>query len=137
MAYRFTGFLVPLLSTFEKSAELPADAIVRAIHVPLSGTGIALPSLGGKHPSAQELLALAEQLGIAVADSWLYIDYVTWGGIDAVYAFGSFQGQPFGPIDDSNLETVEMTYVEVMSCIGISKADALDFQPFNRGFWGD
>lgn len=84
-----------------------------------------------------ELSAVANQVGLAAAKAWLFIDYETWGRVDAVYAAGFADGKVFGPFDDSNGETVEATYVDVMSRIGISKDDALDFEPFHRGFWGE
>lgn len=137
MAYRFTGFLAPGLECITDSAELPAGSVIRSIQTPFVGVGIALPSLTGKTLQVSELSAVANQMGIGAAKAWLFIDYETWGGVDAVYAAGFADGSAFGPFDDSNGETVEATYVDVMGRIGISKDDALDFEPFYRGFWGE
>ena len=137
MAYRFTGFLAPGLDKVEAPQKLPADAVVRAIQVPFAGVGIALPSLIDKPLTAEHVLTLAAQTGIAAADAWLFIDYETWGRVDAVYACGSVGGDVFGPVEDTNVETVEATYVAAMARVGIREQDALDFPPFYRGFWGD
>ncbi len=99
--------------------------------------GIALPSLAGKLLTISELLALANQTGIAAATAWMFIDYETWGRVDAVYAAGLADGSAFGPFDDSNGETVETTYLDVMARFGVNNVDALDFEPFYRGFWGE
>jgi hypothetical protein len=138
MTYRFTGFLARGIGHVTDSAELPAGATVRSIQTPFAGMGIALASLAGKQPSSSELLAIANQTGIAKASAWLFIDYETWAGaVDAVYALGVTDGSAFGPFDDSSGETAEATYVDAMARIGVSEADALDFQPFYRGFWGE
>jgi len=137
MAYRFTGLLAPGLEGLADSADLPAGSVIRSIQTPFVGVGIALPSLAGKTLQMSELSAVANQMGIAAAKVWLFIDYETWGGVDAVYAVGFADGSFFGPFDDSNGETVEATYVDVMGRIGVSKDDALDFEPFYRGFWGE
>ncbi|WP_146187897.1 hypothetical protein [Acidovorax sp. CF316] len=112
MAYRFTGFLARGLERVADSSELPADSIVRSIQTPFLGMGIALPSLAGKLLTISELLALANQTGIAAATAWMFIDYETWGRVDAVYAAGLADGSAFGPFDDSNGETVETTYLD-------------------------
>lgn len=119
------------------SSELPADSIVRSIQTPFIGMGIALPSLAGKLLTISELLALANQTGIAAATAWIFIDYETWGRVDAVYAAGLADGSAFGRFDDSNGETVETTYLDVMARFGVNNVDALDFEPFYRGFWGE
>lgn len=89
----------------------------------------------GMTPSVDEVNTLAVATGIAQARSWLYLAYDTWGSIDWVYALGTHDGKGFGPIDDSNLETVETTFVEVMARIGVDSKSALQFSPFARGFW--
>lgn len=86
MAYRFTGFLAPGLKGLSDSADLPAGSVIRSIQTPFVGVGIALPSLAGKTLQMSELSAVANQWGIAAAKVWLFIDYETWCGVDAVYA---------------------------------------------------
>lgn len=135
MAYQFAGFLVPTEQDIVSMAAMPSDAICRSIASPFIGVGIRCPALIGKSPSVSQISALATEMGIAKAPSWLYIGYDTWGRIDSVYAIGVQEGAEFGPIDDSNIQTVEATFVQVMSRIGVSPENALRFDPFRRGFW--
>lgn len=135
MAYQFAGFLVPSDQDIVSSAALPADAICRSITSPFVGVGVRLPALIGKSPSVSQINAFASEIGVARAPSWLYIGYDTWGRIDSVYAVGVQDGIAFGPIDDSNIQTVEATFIQVMSRIGVSREAALHFDPFSRGFW--
>ncbi|MDQ0038097.1 hypothetical protein J2W30_005884 [Variovorax boronicumulans] len=135
MAYQFAGFLVPTDQDLATSAAMPGEAICRLIVSPFLGVGIRLPSLIGKTPSVSQIHALASEFGVIKARSWLYIGYETWGRVDSVYAAGVHEGTAFGPIDDSNIQTVEATFVEVMSRIGVNREQALRFDPFRRGFW--
>ena len=135
MAYKFAGFLVPTEQDIVSAAALPSDAIYRSITSPFVGVGIRLPALIGKAPSVAQISTLAAELGVARAPSWLYIGYETWGRIDSVYAIGVQEGKGFGPIDDTNIETVEATFVQAMSWIGVDSQNALRFAPFQRGFW--
>jgi hypothetical protein len=135
MAYQFAGFLVPTERDLVSAAAVPADAICRPITSPFIGVGIRLPALIGKSPSMSEINAIATAIGVAKAPSWLYLDYDTWGRIDSVYAAGVHDGEAFGPIDDTNIQTVEATFLQVMSRIGVSPENALRFGPFERGFW--
>ncbi|MBP3960753.1 hypothetical protein J8F10_36490 [Gemmata sp. G18] len=78
------------------------------------------------------------EAGLGDTTNWLFIDYSTWGGrIDCVYGLGSSAGRAFGPVDESGRDTVEPTYLELMSAFGVASADALNFPPFVRGFWGE
>jgi len=135
MAYQFAGFLAPSETEIIQSAALPPDAIARRITVPFHGVGIRMPSLVGKTPSPDEIKRLAAATGIVQARSWLYIAYSTWGQIDSVYACGVQDSVEFGPVDDSDDETVRTTYIEIMARIGVDAPDALHFAPFVRGFW--
>jgi len=47
--------------------------------MPFVGVGIALPSMAGKSLQVSELSAVADQMGIAAAKAWPFIDYETWG----------------------------------------------------------
>jgi hypothetical protein len=135
MAYQFAGFLVPSNIQITQHSALPGEALVRQITAPFEGVGIRIPSLVGMTPTADDVTMLAARIGITHARSWLYLAYDTWGNIDWVYALGVQDGETFGPIDDSNLETVETTFVEVMARIGVDSKNALQFTPFERGFW--
>lgn len=135
MAYQFAGFLIPTDRDIVSLAALPADALCRPITSPFVGVGVRLPAWVGKNPPLSEVYALGAELGVTKARSWMYIGYETWGRIDSVYAIGVHDGTPFGPVNDSNIQTVEATYVEAMSRLGVSREDALYFAPFERGFW--
>lgn len=135
MAYQFAGFLAPSDTELIHYSALPADAMSRRITAPFNGVGIRMPSLVGKRPSPDEIKRLAAATGIAQAPSWLYIAYATWGRIDSVYAYGVQDAEEFGPVDDSNEETVKATFVGIMARIGVDARDALRFAPFVRGFW--
>jgi len=78
--------------------------------------------------------ALTDELGVAKASSWLYIGYEVWGQIDSVYAVGVQDGAAFGPIDDSNPQTVESTFVDVMSRVGVNRENAFDFALLHVAF---
>ena len=135
MAYQFAGFLVPTDKDIVSATAMPEGAIQRPITKPFVGVGIRLPAWIGKAPSVDQINALAAELGLTKAESWLYMGYDTWGRVDSVYAAGVSSGEPFGPIDDSNIETVEATFIQTMSRIGVSRENALRFAPFERGFW--
>ncbi|HJV02076.1 MAG TPA: hypothetical protein VJ752_16170 [Burkholderiaceae bacterium] len=135
MAYQFAGFLVPSDVELTQHSAIPAEAIFRRITIPFDGVGVRIPSLVGTAPAADEIKALAAATGIAQARSWLYLTYETFGTIDWVYALGVQDGEAFGPIDDSNMETVGATFVDVMARIGVDSENALQFAPFKRGFW--
>lgn len=138
MTYRFTGFLVPGLQNLAPAAALPNNAVVREIREPFSGVGIALPSLNDKDTPPAEVLKIADGLGLAHANCWLFIQYVTWGGrIDSVYAIGAGHGHSFGPVEDSNGETVDDSFEKAMGHIGVNRDAAHRFEPFERGYWGD
>ena len=125
MAYEFAGFLAPTEQDFVSLATMPADAICRHISSPFVGVGVRFPALIGKSPPMSQIEALATEIGIAKAPSWLYLAFDTWGRIDSVYAIGVQEGTAFGPIDDTNVETVEAAFVQVMSRIGVSPENAL------------
>src|SRR5689334_22862450 len=106
MAYRFTGFLAkPPVS---RPSELPQTAVWRDIEVPFTGVGVRLGGLTDETPTADEVEALAAQLGISLATDWIFLNYVCWGGqIDFVYGLGVSGGQRFGPVDESARSGVE------------------------------
>lgn len=72
------------------------------------------------------------------AADWLFINYVTWAGqIDSIYRLGSSGGRGFGPVSESADDKVRVVYLDLMAAFGVSPADALNFPPFVRGFWGE
>lgn len=136
MGYQFAGFLVA--ARMSRPESLPQDAVWRDIALPFQGVGVFLPHLIGKEIHRDEVQSLAQKIGVLGEGSWLFLQYDCWGGaIDFVYGMGVAGGHPFGPIENSALDTVESTYIEVMSQLGISAEDSLNFAPFERGFWGE
>ena len=136
MAYQFAGFFVrPVLS---RPRVLPTKAVWRNISAPFKGVGLLLPDFFGQSPPAAEVNALANQLGFHVADSWLYLTYDCWGGAaDFVYGLGMRGGVLSEPIEESNWDNVEAAYKSLMALLGVSAEDALLFEPFSPGYWGD
>jgi hypothetical protein len=89
-------------------------------------------------PGSDEVRRLLAEVGLSGAADWLFIDYVTWAGpIDSVYGLGSSGGRAFGPVSESARDTTRAAYLELMGAFGVAEADALNFPPFVRGFWGE
>jgi hypothetical protein len=136
MAYQFAGFFAS--PAVPRPDVLPAGAVWREVVSPFIGVGVRLPALIGKTPAQADVESLARQLGVDAADRWLYLTYDCWGGgIDFVYGFGSRGGQPFGPVEEDALDAVEAAYTSLMAQFGVSAVDALQFKPFERGYWGE
>jgi hypothetical protein len=135
VAYEFAGiFAKPSIA---QPDSLPPDAVWRVITAPFSGVGVRLPSLAQETPDVYFVSQLVQQFGLASGD-WLYITYVCWGGaIDFVYGFGSCGGRTFGPVEESAQNAVEEAYTGLMAEFGVSTEDAMRFDPFVRGFWGE
>lgn len=134
--YRFTGFFArPVI---DRSAVLPVSAIWCEITAPFAGVGVRLPGLANDEPGPDKSRRLLTEVGLGGATDWLFLDYVTWAGrIDSVYGLGSSNGREFGPIRESDLDKVRSAYLELMGAFGVVPADALNFPPFVRGFWGE
>jgi hypothetical protein len=54
-----------------------------------------------------------------------------------VYGVGASGGREFGPVSGSDFDKARAAYLELMGAFGIAPADALDFPPLTRGFWGE
>jgi hypothetical protein len=136
VTYRFAGvFARPAIP---RPKVLPSGAVWRDIAKPFAGVGVRLPALIGETPAAADVESLTRQLGMDAADCWLYLTYDCWGGsIDFVYGLGSQGGVSFGPVEESALDKVETVYVGLMGRFGLPAEDALRFQPFERGYWGE
>ena len=134
--YRFTGFFArPVI---ERPATLPNGASWREVATPFAGVGISLPGLTNDKPGVGEACKLLAEVGLGGATDWLFINYVTWAGpIDSVYGLGASGGRAFGPSNESDRETVRAAFLELMGAFGVTPADALNFPPFVRGFWGE
>ena len=136
MTYLFAGFLV--VQRIECPEALPEGAAWREISKPFIGTGVRLPEFLGKSPSPEDVFAMAERLGLSRSDAWLYLTYDCWGGqIDFVYGLGSRDHIPFGPVEEDARHRVTDAYCALMQQLGVSRLDALNFEPFIRGFWGE
>jgi hypothetical protein len=136
MGYRFTGFLAR--PSVKRPATLPSGAVWREIAAPFAGVGVALPALAGREPGPDEVQRLLAEVGLSGAADWLFIDYYTWAGpIDCVYGLGSAGGGGFGPVGESARDKVRASYLGLMGAFGVAEADALNFPPFVRGFWGE
>ena len=136
MAYEFTGFFArPSVS---QPVPLPQGAVWREIANPFAGVGVRLPHDEDRLLAPLEAENLARQLGLDVADCWVYLTYVCWGGgIDFVYGLGSRHGVPFGPVNEDAREAVEAAYTDLMEQFGVPATVALQFEPFQRGYWGE
>jgi hypothetical protein len=136
MGYQFAGFFAS--PAVPQPEGLPAGAVWREITSPFVGVGIRLPALIGKTPTRAEVETLARQLGIHTADRWLYLTYSCWAGrIDFVYGLGFRSGEVFGPVEEDGRDKVKAAYTGLMAEFGISLEEALDFEPFHRGYWGE
>lgn len=120
-----------------KPESLPQGAIWREIVSPFRCVGVLLPNLIGKVVQPDQVRILAQEIGITEGTAWLFLQYDCWGGeIDFVYGMGVAAGVPFGPVEESARDSVEATYTQVMGQFGVSPEAALNFAPFERGFWG-
>jgi hypothetical protein len=136
VTYRFAGFLCP--SRIERPATLPPGAVWREIEAPFAGTGVRIPELVGKSPEVEVVQKLAEALGLGASRTWLYITYDCWGGqIDSVYGLGLAKGASFGPIEEDSRAGVKGTFTQLMAHLGLTPEQAMQFPPFERGFWGE
>jgi hypothetical protein len=123
-----------------RPATLPAGAVWRDITVPFVGVGVRLgvTGLGDDEPGPAEARQLLAAVGLGGASDWLYLSYVTWGGlIDHVYGLGVTGGREFGLVSESDRDKVLEAYLSLMSEFGVPAADALNFPPFVRRFWDE
>ena len=134
--YRFAGFFAE--PPVKLTSALPMGYVQRAISDPFQGLGIRIAELIGETPDATEVHRRLHEIGLQNAERWIYLTYDCWGGrIDFVFGLGSMSGQVFGPLRDDNIDTVPSTYETLMGLFGVNREDALNFQPFYRGFWGE
>ena len=133
MAYRFAGFFA-LTSTIS-SDDLLDQHVVRDVDQPFKGQGVLMPEYIGATPSKTDILLWSAKLRIDSAD-WMFIAYDCWAGhIDFVYAFGSCGDCAFGPIEEHDPDRTTDAFVLAMHNFGVKKDQALNFKPFERGFW--
>ena len=134
MAYSFRGYLVvgPTL----KPEGLPLGAVWKSISLPVRGFAVNLPDEVGEDMGIELIRTLGADL--AGDNDWIFINCETWGGrIDSVFGLGTVGGEVFGPIEDSEDDTVEIAYNELMGRIGITPEYSENFEPFQRGYFGN
>jgi hypothetical protein len=138
VSYRFNGFFAR--PPVDRPAALPEGAVWRDITAPFAGVGVRIrvTGLGDDEPGPEEARKLLAAVGLIGASDWVYLSYVTWAGrIDSVYGLGVSGGRAFGPVGESAHDKVRAAYLELMGAFGVAEADALNFPPFVRGFWGE
>lgn len=134
--YHFTGFFARLALVCP--ARLPTGAVWREVTAPFAGVGVRHPNLTHDEPGSGEAARLLAEVGLDGETDWLFINYVTWAGrIEDVYGVGSRGGRAFGPIRASDDHEAGDAYLELMGAFGVPAADALQFLPFERGYWGE
>ena len=136
MSYQFAGFFAAPDVPEPKS--LPPGGVWREIAKPFVGVGLRIPEFVGKSPEPGLVVSLAQELGIASSSNWLYVTYDCWAGeIDFIYGIGSRDAITFGPIETSDSSQIKSFYTSLMQHFGVNEADAFQFAPFERGFWGE
>lgn len=134
MAYWFAGFFAQ--PVIRKPVNLPADASWREISSPFIGIGVRLEHLIGEQPTREAVKEIARELGLEESVCWLYLTYTCWAGkIDFVYGLGMRNGVPFGPLSESEQGRTELVYTNLMSHLGLLPEQAMQFEPFERGYW--
>lgn len=134
MAYRFAGFFV------RGGAISPGDLmnrhVLREIDEPFDGQCILVPEYIGAAPDRAAITGLSTAYGFDTRD-WLFVVYDCWAGqIDYVYALGVHDNSVFGPICEADHSRASDAYIQAMGSFGVSRDQALQFKPFERGFWG-
>lgn len=136
MAYRFTGFFAR--PSIECPDMLPDGVVWRKISVPFLGVGVRLVSPHNDKPDTDEAKRLLMDVGLGDATDWLYLNYVMWAGhIDYLYGLGVSSGRKLGPVAEADEEATQEAYLKLMGEFGVAPADALNFPPFERGFWNE
>jgi hypothetical protein len=136
MSYTFAGFFVA--QPLPRPSSLPSRAVWREVSSPFQGVGVRLPDLIGKTVQPEQVHAVARELGVTDAMTWLFLQYDTWAGeIDFVYGMGASEGTPFGHVEESEQGSVEAAYLAVMAKLGVAEKEAMNFAPFKRGFWSE
>jgi len=133
MAYSFRGLLV--VGPSPKPKGLPEGALWRSISLPVRGFVVSLPDTLGQGMEIELIRALGAE--VAGENDWIFLNYQTWAGkIDSIFGLGTIGGGIFGPIEDSEDDTVEITYKELMERIGIMPEYSGNFAPFHRDYFG-
>jgi hypothetical protein len=134
--YWFTGFLArPVI---ECPSSLPVGAVWREIVVPFHGVGVRFSARTNDKPAPAEVQRLLAEVGLGSAAAWVYLSYVTWAGhLESVYGLGASGSREFGPAGAWDESEARAAYLELMGEFGVVQADALNFPPFARGFWGE
>ncbi len=137
MTYQFAGIFV---KEFQISAEVPLDIpyTVRKVNSPFFGSAISIPQYVSKNPSIEEVNNIVKKIGIKLEHEWMFIIYECWAGeIDDLFGYIKKPEKQIVSIIESGKNKLENTYISFMEKFGVSKDEALDFEPFKRGFWGE
>ncbi len=137
MTYQFAGIFV---KEFKISAEVPLDIpyTVRKVNSPFIGSGISIPQYVSKNPSIEEVNNIVKKIGIKQDLEWMFIIYECWAGkIDDLFGYIKKPEKEIASIIESGKNKLENAYISFMKKFGVSKDEALDFEPFKRGFWGE
>jgi hypothetical protein len=136
MAYQFAGFFIK--GKTHQLLELPNNAVVRQITSPFDGFGMRLPAYIGQTVTMEDVLQLSNSIGVSQSAEWIFIQYDCFGGqIDSVSGVTCSQACPSPYKEDSNYDTVQQSFLNLMQSFGVDHQDAINFPPFKRGFWGD
>jgi len=136
MAYRFTGFFAQ--PSIDRPTMLSGGAVWREIATPFIGVAVRMPDLTDDELAPTEARRLLAEFGLGGATNWLYLSYVTWAGrVAGVYGLGASGGRDFGPLGEWDSDAVRAVFLTLMGEFGVAQADAINFPPFARGFWGE
>ena len=128
--YFFKGFKVKHTTLLDKSYE------IRTIEEPFQGSGILIEGLSNMI-TLDEIVELAEKLPIPKNVDWLFIEYDCWAGrIDYILGLTCIAGQINKLIEEDRMDFIDEAYIKLMQEFQISKEIAINFKPFERGFWG-
>jgi len=135
MAYQFSGFFIKRITSSEIVKVSGVSAIL-TIQDPFVGTGISIPEVAVNELNAGNLVQLAKNLGVKSQHEWMFIVYECFGGVlDYLYGYVHKPTAQYGPVDTSDLETLEEEYLLLMSNFGINAIQAQHFSPFERDFF--
>ncbi len=109
---------------------------VKKVNSPFIGSAISIPQYVSKNPSIGEVNNIAKKIGIKQEHEWMFIIYKCWAGeIDDLFGYIKKPKRQIASIIESDKNKLENAYISFMEKFGVSKDEALDFEPFKRGFW--
>ncbi|WP_375173331.1 hypothetical protein [Pseudooceanicola sp.] len=131
MAFRFTGLLTRCPPEGVRHTALKPGHVVRPLEAPQVGSAIRMPQW---QPRREMLEPYLEELGIAGAD-WVFLACEAWSGpIDYVQRYGQIGAERLESVAQYD-QKARRLYLDLMERFGLG-AEAEDFQPLRRDFWG-